>query len=611
MDLRAKLIAILLLLLVLPFVAVTTMQIDRTLSVMVENLSDSGELLINQGFEQIRAALAQPSSDPIKVLRDDGRLRNLVRSSQAFSKGVVYLRIEEPDGKPIVGEPPGSAAAAPSPPFSELREAVASSWWPLTKLHALWGQRTFELSRMIQINGRAALLIRVGLSTALISAEARHAVIGIVTAGAAGVALAIIGGFFLGGLLLEPIAALSAGVDQIAAGRDEVKVPIEGRDELGTLAEKFNQLARRIKASRTEWEVERGQFFNIFHSITDAVILLDSAGGVLFANAEAQGRLGLPSDGLADGKPLRLLVGESNPLIRMIETARAAGTEVRDVALEIGDGSGPTRVLVSIFTLGQGPEPAGMLLVARDLESVKQLEDVVNYSGRLVRLGGLISGVAHQLRNPLNAMNLQLELLAQDAENGTPVGPQIKAVRREIQRLDHAVDALMRFMRPQELELAAVSLNDLIREIAGQIAVRPGVDIEYRLDAQLGPVSVDRALLAEALRNVISNAVEAMVTTGGTLKLVTSRSRQGFAEISVTDLGPGIPEKDLPRIFDLYFTTKKGGSGLGLPLAYRAVDLHNGTMDVQSESGTGTTIRIRLPLARDLQLAAASHGMRE
>ena len=605
MDLRAKLVTVLLVLLVLPFIAVTTLEIDRTMGVMVDNLSDSGDLLINQGFEQIRSALAHPSADPIATLRQDERLHDLLRSSQAFSKGVIYVRIEEPDGKLIVGEP-ADAPAANAPPFSQLRDALAS-WWPPTKFHSLWGQRTFEMSRVININERPAALIKVGLSTALISSEARHAVIGIAAAGAAGVLLAILGGFVLGGLLLEPIGALIAGVDQIAAGRDEVKVSVEGRDELSTLAEKFNQLARRIKASRTEWETERGQFFNIFHSITDAVILLDSVGGVLFANAEAQGRLGLPADGLAEGKPLRLLVGDSSPLIRMIDTARATGTEVRDIALELGDGSGPTRVLVSIFTLGQGPEPAGMLLVVRDLESVKQLEDVVNYSGRLVRLGGLISGVAHQLRNPLNAMNLQLELLGQEAERGAPVGPQIKAVRREIQRLDRAVDALMRFMRPQELELTSVPLNELLREVASQVANRPGIDIEYQLDPQLGSIGADRALLAEALRNVIYNAVEAMQQNGGTLKLSTNLSRLAFAEIAVADLGPGIPERNLPRIFDLYFTTKKDGTGLGLPLAYRAVDLHNGTMDVQSEVGVGTTIKIRLPLSRDFQQAAAPH----
>lgn len=603
MDLRAKLAIALLLLLVLPFL-ITTVQIDHTMTVMVGDLADSGDLLINQAFEQIRAALAHEQGDPAAVMRGDGRLRELLRSSQAFSKGVVHVRIEQLDGKPLISEPAEVAVTA-APPFS-LLEMDTSSWWLPTKLRSLWEPRTFEMSRAIEINHRPAAIIKVGLSTALIADETRHWVAGIAGAGAVSVALAMIGGIVLGGLLLRPITAITAGVEQIALGRDEVKVRVEGRDELGTLAGKFNELAQRIKASRTEWQAERGQFFKIFRSITDAVMLLDSSGIVLFANAEAQARLALPAGGLAEGKPLQLLVGEENPLIRMIDTARAAGTEVRDIALELNDGPPQNRALVSVFTLGQGPEPPGMLVVMRDLESVKELEDVVNYSGRLVRLGSLISGVAHQIRNPLNAMNLQLELLGQDAERDKPVAPQIKAVRCEIQRLDRCVDALMRFMRPQELELAPASLNDLLREVAVQVVRRDTIDVEYQLDANLGPVNVDRVLLSEALRNVVSNAAESMPGRG-TLRLSTSPCGEGFVEISVKDEGPGIPRENIPQIFNLYFTTKKSGTGLGLPLALRAIDLHNGTMDVQSEVGAGTTVRMRLPLSHEPRYSADLH----
>jgi signal transduction histidine kinase len=325
------------------------------------------------------------------------------------------------------------------------------------------------------------------------------------------------------------------------------------------------------------------------------VLLLDSSGAVLFANEEAHGRLGLPAGGQAEGKPLRLLVGKDNPLVRMIEAAHMAGTEVRDVALELNDGAKPNRVLVSVFVLGRGPEPPGMLVVLRDLESVKELEDVMEYSGRLVRLGGLIAGVGHQIRSPLNAMNLQLELLGQDPEHGAPMAPRLEAVRHEIERLDRTVDALMRFMRPQELNLAPVLLRDLLREVADQ-TVRQGIRVEYRFDSNLGPLDVDRALLGEALRNVISNAVEA-TPDGGTITLSTRVCGDEFAEISVIDEGPGIPKENIPRIFNLYFTTKSNGTGLGLPLALRAIDLHHGTMDVQPAVGTGTTIRIRLPLS--------------
>jgi signal transduction histidine kinase len=171
-------------------------------------------------------------------------------------------------------------------------------------------------------------------------------------------------------------------------------------------------------------------------------------------------------------------------------------------------------------------------------------------------------------------------------------------VRQEIERLSRAVDALMRFMRPEQLKLGQVQVNDLISEVTAQVA-RPGIRIETQFDPGVMLVSADRALLAEALRNVIGNACEAMAA-GGSLTLATTLSQKsGFVEISIVDTGPGIAREDLEQIFNLYFTTKKNGNGLGLPLALRAIDLHHGTMEVQSQAGTGTTVTIRLPIAHE------------
>jgi signal transduction histidine kinase len=599
MDLRGKLATIFLVLLVLPFIAVSAFQIDRTMQVMVDDLAESGELIANQAFEQIREGLAHATGDPIAAIRADGPLQALLDSSEAFGSGVVYARVEAIDGTDIVTahSTPSVHTVAATPPFQVLHHKLVS-WWPRTRIAAVWGEHTYEVSRVVNVDNRPLAVIRIGLSTALIAAEARRSVEDILAAGAAGVVLSLIGAMLAGGLLMRPLAAIATGVEQIAEGRDEVSLPPEARDELGSIAEKFNDLSRRIKASRAQWETERGQFINIFRSITDAVLLLDGSGSVLFANAEAQGRLGLPAGGLADGKPLALLLGRDSPLARMVETAYAAGTEVRDVALDLTTGNDHNRLIVSIFSLGQGPEPPGLLVVARDLESMRELENVVDYSGRLVRLGGLISGVAHQIRNPLNAMNLQLELLSQDAARGAPIDQRLRAVRQEIERLARAVDALMRFMRPEQLKLADVQVNDLVTEVAGQI-VRPGIRVETHFEIDVTPVNVDRALLAEALRNIVGNACEAM-PNGGTLRLSTALSQEsGFVEIRIGDTGPGIPREDLERIFNLYFTTKKNGNGLGMPLALRAIDLHHGTMDVQSEVGTGTTVVIRLPVARE------------
>jgi signal transduction histidine kinase len=607
MDLRAKLAIVFLGIIVLPLLVVSVAQVDHSMGTMVERLSDTGTLLADETFEQIRFALAGTTSsktaDLVSVLRSAPALSPFVSSSQALAKGVVYARVEDLNGTLIApvestGGKPGSAESKVplGEPFANLREQV-KSWWPWTRIGAVWNERTYEISEPVTANGQPFALIRIGLSTVLISAEAHRAIKEIVTAGVVGVVLSLLGTMIAARFMLRPIAAITSGVDQIAAGRDEVNLRIEARDELGTLAEKFNDLSRRIKSSRVQWETERGQFINIFRSITDAVLLLDSGGAVLFANAEAQGRLGLPAGGLAEGKELSLLIGKDNPLERMVETAYTTGTEVRDVALDLTEGGDPNRVLVSIFSLGHGPEPPGLLVVVRDLESMRELESVVDYSGRLVRLGGLISGVAHQIRNPLNAMNLQLELLSQDAGRNVPIGQRVRGLRNEVERLDRAVNALMRFMRPEQLKLARCAVNELVAEAANPLE-RPGLTVECQFDSRVGTIQADRALLSEALRNILGNAAEAM-PDGGTVRIATSLNQSGFVEIIVADEGPGIVPENLSRVFNLYFTTKKNGNGLGLPLALRAIDLHRGTMDIQSEVGSGTTVVIRLPVADD------------
>jgi signal transduction histidine kinase len=170
-------------------------------------------------------------------------------------------------------------------------------------------------------------------------------------------------------------------------------------------------------------------------------------------------------------------------------------------------------------------------------------------------------------------------------------------VRAEIHRLDQAVDALLRFMRPEKMETRELRLNDLLNSIGSHVA-QSNIKVYYHLDQNLPPVMADKGLLEEAIRALVQNAVQAM-PDGGNLTLGSALSLDGCIEITVADQGPGIPPEDLDHIFNLYFTTKEGGSGVGLSLAMRAVDLHQGTINVASRVGSGTTFTIRLPIGHD------------
>jgi signal transduction histidine kinase len=539
----------------------------------------------------------------VVALRQDKSLAALLSSSSAFGKGVVYARVVTLNGDLVAGSGGDAVSGALPRPFAELKRA-ASRWSPFVRLRPLWGEHIYEISAPVEINLRPFALIKVGLSTALITTEVRRAVANVMFIAAVVIVISLLAALLAGALLLAPVAAITAEVEQLAAGRDSGNLLIRGRDELSALARKFNELSQRVRSDRVQWEDERGRFINIFRSIDDAVLLLDAGGLIRFSNDDAQGRLGLPAGGLAQGKALAALIGESHPLVRVMRTAKAAGTELRDVAIEEGHGKDKSRLLVSIFPLGRDPARAGQLVIVRDLDPVQRLESVVDNSERLARLGGLFSGVAHQIRNPLNAITLELELLSQDARASKPVEDHVHAVREEMSRIDVVIEALMRFMRPGQLKIERVAANDLLSEVALSVK-EPRIEVRCDLDPAAAFVKADRAVLMEALRNIVQNAVDAM-PTGGTLRFISALV-DGFVELSISDTGEGIAPEHLEDIFQLYFTTKEDGNGVGLPLALRAVDLHGGTLNIESKLNQGTLVRIRLPLEdRALRPAAVN-----
>ncbi len=608
MGLRAKLPTTFLALLAAAIIVVSGIYLNELLGLMARGLIGSADRCGKEVFEQVRVALnnAPSGTEPAAALRDSKSLAAEIRSKLAFSDYVVYLNIVSIDGRNLLA-PKSNSDSGSDPksdrmvlPMADL-EQLADSSWPLALLPALWSDHIYESSRSIDVNGQPFAFIKVGVSTGLIASQVKKTVKTVALITLAAVVLTTALALMASNLILRPVLAVTTSMEQLAAGDAEVNLDVGGRDEFSNLADKFNVLSRRIRAERHRWESERGGIFDALRSIRDAVLLIDGDGALLFANGEAQEILDMPSGGVNEGKPLRLLLGADHPLMQLTGPALAAGTGVRDVAFELGDRFEPRRFLVSILSLGQGRESAGLLVIMRDLEQMRELESVVDQSSRLARLGSLLSGVAHQIRTPLNVMTLQLELLRQDLENGRDAQSRIARVSQEIGRLAKAIDALMRFMRPEQLKREDLAVNDLIREVGSQVT-RPNVRVEYQLDPSLPLIKADHDLLSEALRNMVNNGLEAM-PQGGVITLGSGRSNgDEMIQIAIKDSGAGIKPEDLERIFNLYFTTKEGGSGLGLSLALRAVDLHGGSVNVESKVGGGTTFRIQLPASNSVAL---------
>jgi signal transduction histidine kinase len=196
-------------------------------------------------------------------------------------------------------------------------------------------------------------------------------------------------------------------------------------------------------------------------------------------------------------------------------------------------------------------------------------------------------------------MMIHLELLREKLE-GSPgeVHQSLEVIVSEIRRLDRVVQGFLRFMRPQELAFKTLDLNALLGSVTALLEAEwqaRGVHFAFELDAGLPPMSADEELLRQAFLNILQNACQAM-PHGGTVTIRTEREERDAVRISIADEGVGIPHEDLEKIFKLYYTTKTEGTGIGLSLVYRIVQMHDGAIEARSEVGRGTTMIVRLPL---------------
>jgi signal transduction histidine kinase len=237
----------------------------------------------------------------------------------------------------------------------------------------------------------------------------------------------------------------------------------------------------------------------------------------------------------------------------------------------------------------------GVLLVSRNLAYLSEVENTLSYSRKLAALGRLSAGIAHEVKNPLNATMIHVELLKMKLASQPAAMEHLSVIAAQVRRLDEVVQGFLKFTRPEELKLRPVALAPLIDEAMPVIlaeAEKSGVDVRVELPADLPPVSADPGLLEQAVLNLGLNACQAM-PGGGRLRIAAAAvGRQ--VEIIFEDTGVGIAPEQLARIFDLYFTTKEHGSGIGLSLVYRTIQLHDGDIEVQSTPGHGTTFRILL-----------------
>jgi signal transduction histidine kinase len=225
-------------------------------------------------------------------------------------------------------------------------------------------------------------------------------------------------------------------------------------------------------------------------------------------------------------------------------------------------------------------------------------------AGGLEFLGAVAGGLVHEIRNPLSTLRLNLQLMEEDLEGATDPAAarsleRIQTLKREVARLEDILNDFLRYAGIRRLDLAEVDLNRVLEETTTFFApecVRAHVDLAFYPDTRLPLVRLDERLLKQALMNLLLNAVQAMEGRPGSQLFVRTRLDGDWARVDVIDNGPGIPVEFRERVWDVYFSSKKAGTGLGLPTARRIAEEHGGSLTYATELGKGTDFVLVLPL---------------
>jgi signal transduction histidine kinase len=614
MRLKTKLVLAITILVFLIAGVLSLVYVTQLLQSAVQQTYDTNRMVADQIQFALRNALETGLKDQTVDPNNPAQLRNLeaeaVRKNASLQAVIESVNLYSLTVYDInIGDAQSSTLLSTNPENEDKPMPVRPNYNQLLRANTLQLLRTvygppvvFDVVVPIDRNGQPFVTVHVGVRTTLLRAFYAPWLEDALSLMGFALVVALVAAFLLSNGALRPMEKISRQLDALTAAGEAVG-PVEeaGRqskqDMAARVSSKIERIGQRMRNVEEVFSALKENLDQILGNLQDGILLFTADGRAVlvseaarrFLNVEGGNILGLHACDIFD---------RSTVLGRALREAFDAGVNLiqEEVLTETG-----RRIEVSLDFIHDDEKKHGLgaLITLHDLESAEEIESELELSRRMAAIGRLTSGVGHEVKNPINAIVVHLELLKSKlGDTTTPAARHLEVIDVEIHRLDRVVQMLVDFTRPVELQLREQDLRSVINDVLALAAEELSTH-NIVLVSQMPPnplmANCDADLLKQAALNVIQNGAQAM-PEGGVLGVSLAEDRK-FAVLRISDQGAGIPEEIKEKIFDLYFTTKTGGSGIGLAMTYRIVQLHHGSIEVQSNSGRGTEFLLRIPLA--------------
>ena len=601
----------------------SSMFVGELLRQRIEQTAEANDVLAREVVLMTRQAVetglrANPPADMTDealhaavtdALRSHQPLADVMKAILRYSQTVQDVSVTDAHGLTLVSTDPDTLnqQATYRMSLESVREGSI-----LYQARQVFGkQRVLDISQPLERNGMPFLVVHLGIQSTFLRSTYVPWLKKAMLFALAAAFLAMAAAALLANVALQPIELISRQLEHLtlrAAGPQPLPGPDSGgHDAVVRVTKTIDRLGEQMRSREEGYTALQANLNQMLDTLRDGVLLFTADQRAVMVSDAVAYFLNKPEEDLV-GRRLEEIFEPETALGAAVLEAFTSGGPVSAEGVTLEDGR---QVQISLDRIDDGLGGSGnmgTLLTLRDVESMMQLGQELEIARRLAAIGRLTAGVGHEVKNPINAMVVHLELLrgklvGREGEAFTGAQRHVEILSGEMQRLDRVVQTLADFSRPMELKLREHDLRQVIGSVVELTAAEMrenGVHVTAQGPRDPVMVRVDAELVRQALLNLVLNGMQAM-PEGGQLWVRMHRDHQ-FAVVEVVDEGEGIPAELLPRIFELYFTTKPKGSGIGLAMTYRILQMHGGAMDVRSNADPaaadrGTTFTLRLPLA--------------